>query len=349
MGSLIDKLMKKELINPPSHMKNNVQYEVLMGSVAYGCSNDTSDMDIYGFTIPYKDMIFPHLAGHIQGFGRQIKKFDQFQMHHIKDKEEKKEYDLSIYNIVKYFQLCMDNNPNMIDSLFVPRRCILHSTQLGEHVRENRRMFLHKGSFFKLKGYSFSQLHKMESKSVISFINQCKELNIDPLTFNIEEIKDKFSLDYDSEVRYAIKLYNEITKNGQITKRLPSIMKYGFDLKFGYHIVRLLNQCEQILIEHDLDLERNREQLKAIRRGDWTKDQIIEYFNMKEKSLEELYTKSTLQHSPNEDKIKTLLLECLEIHFGSLDNAIHVNSKVLDYTNEILRIAEKLRKEVINT
>ena len=27
--------------------------------------------------------------------------------------ESRKDYDLSIYNIVKYFQLCMENNPNM--------------------------------------------------------------------------------------------------------------------------------------------------------------------------------------------------------------------------------------------
>lgn len=346
MGSIIDKLMKKQLITPPQHMKSNVQYEVLMGSVAYGCSNDTSDCDIYGFTIPYKDIIFPHLSGEIQGFGRQIKRFEQFQTHHIKDKEEGKEYDLSIYNIVKYFQLCMENNPNMIDSLFVPRRCILHSTQIGEHVRENRRMFLHRGIFYKLKGYAYSQLHKMEAKGVIPFIKQCEELKIDPLTFDPEEVKEKFSSDYDNEVRYVIKLYKEITKNGQITKRLPSIVKYGFDLKFSYHIVRLLNQCEQVLIEHDLDLERNREQLKSIRRGDWTKEQIVKYFEDKEKQLEELYTKSTLQYSPNEDKIKSLLLECLEMHFGSLDNAISVDSSILGYINQLENIIGTMKNKL---
>ncbi len=43
---------------------------------------------------------------------------------------------------------------------------------------------------------------------------------------------------------------------------------------------------------------------------------------MKEKSLEELYTKSKLQHSPDEGAIKSLLLECLEMHYGSLDKCI---------------------------
>ncbi|KKN33240.1 hypothetical protein LCGC14_0805790 [marine sediment metagenome] len=274
MGSLVDILISKGLITPPTFLKNNIHYECIMGSTAYGASSDNSDMDVYGFAIPPKDLIFPHLAGEIQGFGRQKKKFEQYQQHHIDSNDGRHiQYDLAIYNIVKFFQLCMDNNPNMIDSLFVPRRCIIHSTQIGEHVRENRKMFLHKGSWHKFKGYAYGQMHKMN------------------------------------------------TKNPE-GKRKELVEKYGYDVKFAYHVVRLLNEVEQILMEADLDLERNREQLKSIRRGEWKQHQIVEYFEMKEKSLEELYTKSKLQHSPDEGAIKALLLECLEMHYGSLEKAI---------------------------
>src|SRR6185503_3895322 len=116
--STVSELQSKGLIKPPTFVLGGTCYETIMGSMAYGVSGDSSDMDIYGFCIPPKDMIFPHLAGHIQGFGKQIQKFDQYQQHHIIDKSSDKEYDLNIYNIVKYFQLCMENNPNMIDSLF---------------------------------------------------------------------------------------------------------------------------------------------------------------------------------------------------------------------------------------
>ena len=51
--------------------------------------------------------------------------------------------------------------------------------------------------------------------------------------------------------------------------RLGTVRRFGYDVKFGYHVVRLLNQVEQILTESDMDIEQNREQLKAIRRGDW--------------------------------------------------------------------------------
>ena len=121
---------------------------------------------------PEKNMVFPQLVGHIEGFGKQKKRFEQYQQHHIKSKDDNKEYDITIYSIVKYFQLCMDNNPNMVDSLFVPRRCVLYTTAIGEHVRENRKLFLHKGCFHKFKGYAYSQINKLKNKNIQNFIIQ---------------------------------------------------------------------------------------------------------------------------------------------------------------------------------
>ena len=83
--SIVDKLTSRGLITPPPHLKNNIHYECLMGSIAYGCSNDASDCDVYGFSIPPKDIIFPHINGYIIGFGRQPKKFEQYQQHGIID------------------------------------------------------------------------------------------------------------------------------------------------------------------------------------------------------------------------------------------------------------------------
>ena len=59
----------------------------------------------------------------------------------------------------------MENNPNVIDSLFTPVNCVLHSTRVGNLVRENRRLFLHKGAWPKFKGYAYSQLHKMTDQN----------------------------------------------------------------------------------------------------------------------------------------------------------------------------------------
>lgn len=187
MASLIDTLTSKQLIQTPSFFKNNVHYEVIMGSFAYGVSGDSSDCDVYGFVIPPKDLVFPHLKGEIQSFGRQTQKFECFQKHHINDKETSKEYDVSIYNIVKFFQLCMENNPNMIDSLFVPQRCVLHCTPAAQIVRDNRKIFLHKGCWQKFSGYSYSTLRKMKDKKLKEYVDFCKKKEI-PYNISEEEI-----------------------------------------------------------------------------------------------------------------------------------------------------------------
>ena len=279
--SIVKKLTQQQLIRPPSFVENGIQYEVYMGSVAYGVSTNTSDIDLYGFCIPSKNIIFPHLNGTILGFDKQVNNFDQYQKHHIKSKDEVKEYDVTIFNIVKYFRLCADNNPNMVDSLFVPNRCISFMTPVGQLVRENRKLFLHKGSFHKYKGYAYSQLHKCRIKKPEG-------------------------------------------------KRKELIEKYGFDIKFAYHVKRLALQVEQILTEGDLDLERNREELKAIRKGEVSLEHIEKWFTEKEIQLEEMYNKSELPYKPDEFKIKQLLLNCLELHYGRLSNIEYTQPNKVD-------------------
>jgi hypothetical protein len=153
--STLQRLTDRGLIRPPRWLPGNVQYETIMGSVAYGVSSDTSDLDVYGWAIPAKDDVFPHLRGEVPGFGTPKPQFQQYQEHHVHDPDalggRGRTYDLTIYGIVKFFNLAMQNNPNIIDSLFTPVNCVLHSTRVGDLVRENRNLFLHKGAWLRFK------------------------------------------------------------------------------------------------------------------------------------------------------------------------------------------------------
>jgi len=268
---LLHDLEKQKLIQPPPWLPDNVMYLTYMGSHAYGTETAESDYDIYGWCIPPKDVVFPHLAGEIAGFGKQKKRFDQYQQHHINTID--KEYDIAVYSIIRYFHLCMDNNPNMLDSLFVNRECIIHITEIGEMVRAKRKMFLHKGLFHKMKGYAYSQLHKARSKNPTG-------------------------------------------------KRLALREKFGYDTKFLSHVCRLCDEAEQALTLGDINLQRANEQIKAIRRGEMSLEEVERWFATKEVQLETLYTESKLPYGPNEDEIKKLLLTCLEHCYGSLDKCV---------------------------
>lgn len=128
----------------------------------------------------------------------------------------------------------------------------------------------------------------------------------------------------------------------ETSKRRAQFEKYGFDLKFASHVLRLLLEVEQILIEGDLDLTRHSEVLKSVRRGEWTFERVQQWFNDKERQLEETYAKSELPWGPNEEYIKSVLLNCLEQHYGSLDKCVANLDKYEIAIREIQEIVGKL-------
>jgi uncharacterized protein len=184
----------------PKFIPHNMCYEVLTGSTAYGVAGKVSDWDVVGFCIPSKEEIFPHLTGNIPGFGKQKKPFATWDKHHIEYKD--KEYDITIYSIVQFFDLCLGMNPNMVDLLFVPINCVLHSTAIGNLVRDNRHMFLSKLCWHKFKGYAYSQLNKAQNRS-------------HKLLDDVETFEDKHGI-------YRKTSYNDV---------LEEIKKRGLDTK----------------------------------------------------------------------------------------------------------------------
>ncbi|MEY4567202.1 MAG: hypothetical protein RLY14_2172 [Planctomycetota bacterium] len=295
MTSTTQKLMEKGLTSgAPPFLRSNVHYETIMGSHAYGVA-DTAvkeklpDYDVYGFAIPPKELLFKHLTGWIPGFGPEPMGFDLWQQHHIIDMQSGshgKEWDLQIFSIVRFFELCRENNPNMIDALFTPEECIIHCTQIGRMVRDKRKLFLSKLCWKKFRGYAHAQLRKMNDKEPIG-------------------------------------------------GRKEIIAKYGYDVKFAYHIVRLFDEAEQILLEGDLDLRRAREVMKAIRRGDWKVEDLRAWVMEKDKALEAVYSRSLLPEKPPIAPLQQLLLDCLETHYGSLQDCVSITGWAESLLREI--------------
>jgi predicted nucleotidyltransferase len=273
---IIQDLVKKNIINPPKWLPDNVVYLILGGSNLYGVSPEDSDQDITGFCIPPKDDVFPHLKGEIQGFGRQKNRFENWQHHNVIDNNalggKGREYDFSIYSIVRYFSLAMANNPTTMEILWAPENCVLHCTPIGRLIRENRNIFPSKKIRHTYLGYAFNQVKKAKSQE-------------------------------------------------RTGKRKDIVDKYGFDVKFASHVVRLLNQGISFLTTGDVDLQADKEILKSVRRGEWTLERIEEYLHEREQEMSKLYIDSSLPYAPDEAKIKDLLIECLNLHYKDIDSS----------------------------
>lgn len=259
----------KALDSRPSWMNpEHISYITVMGSRAYGAHNANSDMDFYGFCVPPVEIVFPHVIGKVEGFGRNVQRFEQYDPQHVNS--ELGEFDIAIYNIVKYFQLVMDGNPNMVDSLFTYDEDVIYVDEIGQLVRDNRKVFLSQKMYHTFKGMLWSHMSRLNSGHV---------------------------------------------KDGR--KALAE--KFGYDTKDAYHSLRMAIEMSQVLFQGDLDLKRNSDLLKSVRAGEKSLEQVTSMVNdIMERTEKDRELYSVVPYVPEEAKIHKLLLNCLEIRFGSL-------------------------------
>jgi predicted nucleotidyltransferase len=94
--------------------------------------------------------------------------------------------------------------------------------------------------------------------------------------------------------------------------------KYGYDTKHGYHLVRLLRMCREILTTGKVIVKRrhDREELLEIRNGSWSFDKLKDFTTKEELELQELYKTTTLlPRSPNLKKLDPLCISIIEQSF----------------------------------
>lgn len=124
------------------YVLDNIIFETGVGSRAYGTNNEDSDHDRAGIMIPGKE----YFLG--------LKRVEQYQDF---------ETDRVIYNLRKALKLMMDNNPNMLDLLWAPERCIIKTTEHWDKIQENRDLFLSKKVRYTYSGYAIAQLRRIKT------------------------------------------------------------------------------------------------------------------------------------------------------------------------------------------
>jgi predicted nucleotidyltransferase len=143
-----------------------------VGSRAYGIHRPDSDHDQAGVMIPPAKYFFG------------LDKFEQFKDFPPEDMAvSSKAQDKVIYDIRKAISLIADNNPNMLDLLFSPERCILILEPEWQIIMDNRELFISKKCRHTYSGYAFAQLRR---------INTHRKFLIDPP--KNKPVRDAFGL-----------------------------------------------------------------------------------------------------------------------------------------------------------
>jgi uncharacterized protein len=298
-------------------------YKCIHGSRAYGTNTENSDTDIKGIAIPPKETLL--------GFDEQ---FDQYEAMAHKGHEN----DTVIYSIIKFAKLAIDNNPNIIEVLFVDESDILFIDEFGQRLRDIRYEFLSKNARFRFAGFAYSQLKRIKTHrswllNPPTHEPNRKEFNL-PETMKISQ-SDLGAYDSLIEKDGVIELPHDIVKlfcaekayqsakthwdqyqnwrNTRNKSRAELEAKYFYDVKHGAHLIRLLRMCKEILTIGDVLVKRpDREELLFIRNGGWSYEQLIEEAEKIDNECKLLYETSTLQHTPNRKKLNKIVVEIVE-------------------------------------
>jgi hypothetical protein len=93
--------------------------------------------------------------------------------------------------------------------------------------------------------------------------------------------------------------------------------RHGYDCKHGMHLVRLLRMCREILTRGEVIVRRpDAEELRAIRNGAWSYDQLVTWARGEDEALEALYRGSPLPREPDRAAIDRLCVELTEAALG---------------------------------
>lgn len=108
-------------------------------------------------------------------------------------------------------------------------------------------------------------------------------------------------------------------KTGRNKKRSELEAKYGYDTKHASHLVRLMRMGKEILSTGEVHVYRpDREELKAIRNGAWSYEQIEEYASIMEKEIVELSKTSELPDKPDRPFLDQLCVNVIDLYLSNI-------------------------------
>lgn len=289
-------------------------FEGMAGSHLYGTNTIDSDVDTRGVVVPPMNVLL-----------------DPFNEFNVKDSFDGGEDDRALYSIKKFFKLCADNNPNVLELLFVPPDKTTISSPYWEKIVENRHLFLSKNIKHRFLGYAFSQLEKIKRHREW-FINPPHHkpsreefgLTQSPIAtdsviqnaFGIPQhvYKDEYreELSREREYREAKKRWDSYAtwKKERNPKRRGSEELFGYDTKCALHLFRLMIEGKSLLLGGEIKFPLpEADWLLQIKNGKYSFEKIVEMAQSIETNFNAWYDMSSLPKAPNRKALTSLYME----------------------------------------
>jgi uncharacterized protein len=309
--------------------EQNKILEIVTGSHLYGTASEASDRDYVGIFMPTEEYVLGFKTVEDVDFSVIDKDAN--------GKNTSKALDRKLYEFRKFIKLAMENNPNIIEILFANQENIVFINDIGKELLSIRHAFPYKGLKEKFCGYAYAQRHKMAIKkdTYFNLVNALSYLNTqnygktlleivvtgNPPYFVNKQLDKNKNISFiqigdlnfmpSTTVKTAqSKIQERIDKVGN---REELLTKYGWDTKFGSHLIRLLLEGMELLKTGGLKFPLEYAGiLKDIRNGKWEMTKVLDYSYKLEKEIESISESSALPVKPNTEMLEKFTISKLK-------------------------------------
>lgn len=294
--------------------------ETIHGSRAYGIATASSDTDRKGIYVADREAYFGY-----------------------KEAPEQIEHspDHVVYDIRKFFRMASTCNPSIIEVLYTEEEDLTVIRDAGKVLRQHRKAFLSKRAGDSFGGYALAQLKRIKThrrwllhpptkkpERVDYGLPQTHTISRDQLgaaeallesgSISETSIAPNFMEIVDKERRYraATKEWEQYQTwlKHRNPERAELERKFGLDCKHAGHLVRLMRMAEEILLTGEVKVRRpDAEELRAIRQGALTYEQILASAESLGERIKKAVEVSALPEHPDEVFLNMLCIEVTRV------------------------------------
>lgn len=303
-----------------------------VGSHLYGLNRPESDEDYMGVFLPTSaDLLGLHPINEVDNSTKSSSSERRNTAGDVDDK---------MYSLPKFLHLSLQNNPNIIEVFFATKENTLEMTPTFQELIDNVDKIISKKVFHTFKGYAFSQKKKLTVKSERygSLVESVHDME---KTFSEEELHDtKRAITEEESVflNKTLKYYKGRDGNTEsFHKGMPLKTIYeklveerdnygwrvktdtfdelGYDVKFGYHLIRILAEGYQLLSTGRLEYPISgsaREDIIRVRSGNVELKELLQMYEKYDTMCKEAYETTTLRQKPDMKWADTWLVNTLK-------------------------------------
>jgi len=300
--------------------------EYKVGSQLYGTATPTSDTDHSGVFMPSDNAIF--------GFERIDEVDLSIKSKRGDGKNDKGAVDRVLYEVRKFVRLALDNNPNILEQLFVNSENVVYQNQWGEELLKNSHLFPHLGLKEKFLGYAFSQKHKMvirtdnyhSLENALEWLEEETKTVEDSKRLLVQFLDKKLPFmsvkgdninvgDLNFQRHFMLRKVKKcvVERLSKATNRKDLLTSHGYDTKFASHLVRLMLEGKELLTTGQLQFPlKERNFILDIKLGKYKMTEVLSLADEFEEHIVDAVKHSSLPSRPRYKEVQDMLVTLMK-------------------------------------